>query len=70
MRIKIAVAGVLLFLTIVLIAQNTAVVKVTFLFWSFQLSLVLLIFLILVAGLLIGWVLHSLANHLRKAPPA
>jgi uncharacterized integral membrane protein len=69
MRIKIAVAGILLFLTIVLIAQNAAVVKVTFLFWSFQISLVLLLFLILIAGLLIGWVLHSLANHLRKEPP-
>jgi uncharacterized integral membrane protein len=70
MRIKVAFAGILLLLTVVLIAQNAAVVKVTFLFWSFQISLVLLIFLILVAGLLIGWVLHSLANHLRKAPPA
>jgi uncharacterized integral membrane protein len=69
MRVKIAVAGVLLGLAMLFIVQNAAVVKVTFLFWSFQISLVLLLFLLLLAGLLVGWVLHSLANHLRKGPP-
>jgi uncharacterized integral membrane protein len=49
--------------------QNVTVVRVTFLFWSFQISLVLLIFLLLVVGLLAGWVLHGLTSHPRSEPP-
>jgi uncharacterized integral membrane protein len=69
MRAKIAAVLILLGVALTFVVQNVTVVKVTFLFWSFQISLVLLIFLVMVAGILVGWVLHGLTNHPRREPP-
>jgi lipopolysaccharide assembly protein A len=69
MRVKIAAVLILLGLALLFIVQNVTVVRVTFLFWSFQISLVLLIFLVLVVGLLAGWVLHGLTSHPHSEPP-
>jgi len=49
----------LIVLVILFIVQNVAVVEITFLFWSLQMSRALLIFFLLAIGMLIGWLLHA-----------
>ena len=50
-------------LGIVFTLQNTDVVTVEFLAWSVTLSRALLIFLVVVIGALIGWLLRSMAGE-------
>lgn len=66
-RIKIrVVTGLGLLLLVALFTlQNTEVVTITFLFWHFSLSRALLIFLVLVTGVVVGWVLHSVAERAK-----
>ena len=66
MNTKFAFILILVGLFVVFIVQNVTVVEITFLFWSFQVSRVLLLFLALLIGLIIGWILHSIAVHRRS----
>ena len=65
MSTKFVFILILIGLFVLFIVQNVAVVEITFLFWSFQVSRVLLLFLALLIGMIIGWILHSLAAHRR-----
>ena len=56
----------LVMLVVIFTLQNTEVVNINFLFWRFAMSRVLLIFILLLIGMLIGWLLHSLAQHSKK----
>lgn len=47
---------ILLLLLVIFIAQNYEVVKIQFLFWSFQTSRAIIIFSCLFIGILIGWI--------------
>ena len=60
MKLKLIVSLVLAFLALVFITQNTATVKVAFLAWSIEMSLVLLLFFMLAAGLVLGLLLPGL----------
>lgn len=53
---------VLLLLTVVFTAQNYEVVKIRFLFWSFQTSRAIIIFSSLAIGIFIGWITSILKN--------
>ena len=46
-------------LTILFILQNIAVININFLFWTFFISRSVLIFLVLLIGMAIGWLLRS-----------
>ena len=61
------ISGITLVLLVVIFTlQNTEVVNINFLFWQFSMSRVLLIFVLLLTGVVIGWLLHSLAKHGKK----
>ena len=63
MNYKIYGALAVLLLAVVFAIQNSAVVKVRFLFWSTSSSLALLIVILLSLGLLAGWLLGSLSRR-------
>lgn len=62
MKTKLGISIVLALLAFTFITQNTETVKVAFLAWSIEMSLVLLVFIMLGAGIIIGW---SLCSYLR-----
>ncbi len=66
MKIKLAISLVLAFLAFLFITQNTDVVTVAFLFWSVQMSLVLLLLSMLGAGFIIGWLLNGYLRFVRN----
>ncbi len=64
MKTKLGISIVLALLSFIFITQNTETVKVAFLAWSVDMSLVLLVFIMLGAGIIIGW---SSSSYLRFA---
>jgi len=66
MKIKLAISLVLAFLAFIFISQNTETVIVDFLAWSVEMSLVLLVFIILFTGIIIGWLLSSYLRFARN----
>lgn len=64
-KIRILTGLGLLLLVALFTLQNAEVVTITFLFWHISLSRALLIFLVLVIGVVIGWVLHSIAERAK-----
>ena len=59
-RTKLALILGLIALVVVFTLQNTQVVEVQLLFWKLSMSRVLLIFLLLAIGVLLGWMARSL----------
>jgi uncharacterized integral membrane protein len=59
MKLKLAVSLVLAFLAFIFITQNTQIVGVRFLAWSVDVSLVVMVFILLGSGVIIGWLLNS-----------
>ena len=59
MNLKLALILILSSLAVVYIAQNVAVVEISFLFWRAPMSTALLIFFTSTMGFLLGWFLHS-----------
>lgn len=66
MRVKLVVSALLAFLVVVFVSQNNEVVQVTFLAWSVEMSLLLMIFVIFGAGIIIGWLLNSYFRFSRQ----
>ena len=56
MNWKLITVLILLFLLVIFTAQNYGVVKIQFLFWSFQTSRAIVIFATLFLGVVIGWI--------------
>ena len=59
MKVKLAVSLILALLVFIFITQNTEMVSVVFLAWSVEISRVLLLFIMLGTGVILGWLLHS-----------
>ncbi len=57
MRLRAVVLIILVLLALVVVAQNTEPTDVTFLFWTFTLSRILLLAILLGVGILIGLLL-------------
>ena len=66
MKIKLGISLVLAFLVFLFISQNVEIVRVEFLAWSVEMSLVLLAFIMLGAGIIIGWLLNSYLRFVRN----
>lgn len=62
MKTKMIVTGVLAFMVLVFLLQNTAIVSIQFLFWSVSMSRSLLILLFIGVGVVIGWLLSGYLN--------
>jgi len=56
----------LVLLALIFTLQNTEVVNINFLLWHFSMSRVLLIFILLLLGVVIGWLLHSHTQQRKK----
>ncbi len=65
MKIKLVVSLILAALAAIFIYQNTDIVKVDFMTWSVDMSLVLLVFIMLGSGVVIGWLLNSYSRFVR-----
>lgn len=63
MNFKMMSFAVLATLSILFVVQNIAVVEIRFLFWSLKISQALFVFLLLVIGNVMGWVLHGYYTH-------
>lgn len=59
MNFKLLLILLLSSLAVLFIAQNVALVEVSFLFWRVSLSSALLIFFTLLFGFVLGWFLHG-----------
>jgi len=66
MKIKLGISLILAFLAFIFISQNTETVTVEFFAWSVEMSLVLLVFIILFTGIVIGWLLSSYLRFARN----
>jgi uncharacterized integral membrane protein len=66
MKVKLAISLLLAFLAFIFISQNTETVSVDFLAWSVEMSLVVLVFIILGTGIIIGWLLNSYLRLVRN----
>ena len=59
MNVKLTVGMIMAGLVFVFIIQNFAVMELGFLFWTLSMPLALLMFLILSAGIFMGWLLRG-----------
>lgn len=59
MNYKLILSLILACLALLFIIQNAAVAEIHFLFWTFSMSRGLMIFLVLIIGVIIGWLLRS-----------
>lgn len=63
MNLKVVALVTIAGLTALFIVQNVAGVEVQFLFWSLQMPRSLLMFLLLAAGVCLGWFLRSYVTY-------
>jgi uncharacterized integral membrane protein len=60
---KLVITIVLIILAGVIIFQNTVLVDLKMLFWSFQASLIILLVLVLIIGIIIGYFLPKIIRE-------
>ncbi len=60
MNVKLIIALILAGLAVIFTIQNVTIIKLRFLFWTLSMSGALLMFLILSAGIILGWLLHEI----------
>ena len=70
MKIKFVVSLVLAFFIIIFISQNSETVRVVFLAWSMEMSLILLLFLMLGTGVILGCLLPGLLRFVSQRKQA
>lgn len=66
MKVKLVVSAILAFWVVIFVSQNTEIVQVTFMAWSVEISLLLLIFIVFGFGIMIGWLLNSYFRFVRQ----
>ena len=67
MKYKLTAVIVLVFLAVVFIVQNAAVVDIKVFFWTISISRILLMFILLIIGIVIGFLFNSYLRHPKKA---
>jgi uncharacterized integral membrane protein len=67
MNYKLILGLILMCLIVVFIIQNAAIVEIRLLFWAIAMSRVLLMFIVLALGIVVGWLLHGYSMHRKKA---
>ncbi len=65
-KIKLSLGALLLILVVVFTLQNSEVVNINFLFWSFSLSRALMIFVVFIAGVLLGTFFGNYSKIMAK----
>ncbi len=67
LKFKMFLGITLLFLVVLFTLQNVAMVEIQFLLWGFSIPRSLLLFIVLFIGILIGWVMKTIAHDSKKA---
>lgn len=70
MNLKLILVLALSVLAVLFIAQNVAIVEISFLIWQTSMSSALLIFFTLITGILLAWFLHAYLQHHQAKPAA
>jgi putative membrane protein len=65
MNFKLVLGIILAGMAAVFIIQNVTSVDLTFLFWTLSMSRALLAFLILLVGIILGWLLHGSFRRMK-----
>lgn len=65
MKYKLISGIVLFFIIVIFIIQNAATVEIHLIFWTVSISRVLLMLIILLLGIVIGWILNSYFKHIK-----
>ncbi len=66
MKTKAIILLILIVLFAIFVSQNTEVIKISAFFWTFQMSTIVLISLTGLAGIIIGFIIASLASSSQK----
>lgn len=66
MKYKLISGIVLFFIIVIFIIQNAATVEIHLIFWTVSISRVLLMLIILLFGIVIGWILNSYFKHVKN----
>lgn len=66
MKAKVILMLILIGLFILFVVQNIEIVNIHFLFFSFPVSLVLLLFIILAVGIIVGMMLTGILSSKKK----
>jgi len=56
----------LILLTTIFLIQNTQVVNINVLIWTYYMSVSLIVISMLIVGILFGWFMKSYTNHKKK----
>ncbi len=67
MKYKLTAIIVLIFMAVIFIVQNAAVVDIKVFFWTISISRILLMFILLFIGTIIGFLLNSYLKHIKKS---
>jgi uncharacterized integral membrane protein len=66
MNFRLVFVLTLIGLAVLFVVQNVAIVEIQFFIWSLAVSRAILIFFVLAAGIIVGWLLHSYAVHKER----
>ena len=66
MKIRLTITMTILALMLLFSLQNMEFVTITFLFWQFSSPRAMLFFLVLIAGIISGWILHGIAKRAKR----
>ena len=67
MKIKLILAVIIIGLVAIFIIQNIMAVSIHFLIWTLSMNGALLFIIILILGIVIGWLLHTFITFRKKA---
>lgn len=68
MNAKLILGVVIIGLVAIFIIQNAAAVSIHFLAWTLSMNGALLFIIILMLGIVVGWLLHTFVIFRKKAP--
>ena len=66
MKYKLGAALVLILLAVIFIVQNAAIVNVQLIFWTISISRIVLMLIILIIGIIVGFLMNSYLRHLKS----
>jgi putative membrane protein len=68
MSFKLIFVLILAGMAVLFIIQNVTTMELTFLFWTLSMSRALLMFMILLVGVIVGWLLHGSVRKIKTIP--
>lgn len=63
---KLIIILILILATILFLVQNTQVVNITVIFWTYSISVSIVVVSMLIVGILIGWFLKSYTSYKNR----